>query len=207
MIIGGYLPCSLCDFPGKVAAVVFTQGCNFRCPFCHNGGLLPLTPEPSACVSTSEVLTQLAGHRHVLDGVVVTGGEPCIQETLPDFLSDIRALGLAVKLDTNGSRPDMLGAVLDAGLLDYVAMDVKAPLAKYSLLTGGSVDTRKIMESMEHIAQSDVPHEFRTTVVPKLLRKEDIQEIRAMLPEGSCHRCQAFRPVHALDAALRNPEP
>lgn len=201
MKIGGLVRFSLSDFPGHVAAVVFTQGCNLRCPFCHNGGLLPrdaadLTPE-------DEVWAFLDARRARLGGVVVSGGEPTLQPDLPAFLRRVKALGLAVKLDTNGTRPDVLARILDEGLVDYVAMDMKAPLDRYADLAGVPVDVAKIRRSIDLIARSGVAHQFRTTVVPALLTDADVAAIRAALPADSPHVTQAFRADLALDPALR----
>ena len=114
MNIGGYQPCSLCDYPGHVAAVVFTQGCNFRCPFCHNAALLPLTPDAVPIISEASILQRLGARRRQLDAVVISGGEPTLQPDLESFLREVRSLALRVKLDTNGSRPDVLSELLEA---------------------------------------------------------------------------------------------
>ena len=203
MLIGGLERFSLSDFPGRSAAVVFTQGCNFRCPFCHNGGLLPLTTSDAAAIPTDEVLEFLATRRGKLDGVVVSGGEPTLQPDLADFLRSARALGFLTKLDTNGSRPETLRALLRAGLLDFVAMDLKAPLALYPRLAGVAVDVAAVAASIALIVESGVAHEFRTTVVNALLGPADVEAVRALVPTGSTWRAQAFRPEHAYDAALR----
>ena len=134
MRIGGYVPCSLGDYPGRIAAVVFTQGCNWRCPWCHNPALV--YPEQfTASLPEDDVFARLAARRARLDGVVVTGGEPTLQPDLPVFLGRVKALGFLVKLDTNGSRPRVVRELLAAGLVDFVAMDVKAPFARYDDVT------------------------------------------------------------------------
>ena len=203
MRVGGFLPFSLSDYPGKVAAVVFAQGCNFRCPFCHNVELLPRARATAELVPLTWVAHHLQRRRAQLDGVVVSGGEPTIQSSMPAFLGWLRSIGLAVKLDTNGSRPDVLEAVLDENLVDYVAMDVKAPLETYDRLAGRRVDVAAIQRSIELIATSDVPHEFRTTVVPGLHRDGDLERCRALLPAASSHRAQAFRPSPTANERLR----
>lgn len=195
MNIGGYQPVSLCDFPGRVAAVVFTQGCNFRCPFCHNAALLPMQVDPGRLIPEQEILDRLRERRGRIEAVVVSGGEPTLQPDLPVFLRAVRRMELAVKLDTNGSRPEVLRALFGAGLLDFVAMDVKAPWAKYSVLAGVPVAVERIAESVRIIAGGSAPHEFRTTAAPRLLDEEDLAAIRAMIPPGSPHRIQAFRPA------------
>ena len=201
MRIGGFVPVSLCDYPCRVAAVVFTQGCNFRCPFCHNGQLI--AQQGNAPLDEEVVLAQLAERRNRLGGVVVTGGEPTLQGDLPQFLHRLRQLGLAVKLDTNGSHPDVLHALIADRLVNYFAMDIKAPWATYDRLTGQACDTGLLRRSMRLIAASGLPHEFRTTRVEALLSAEDCGEITRQVPAGSTHKWQRFRPEHCLDNSLR----
>jgi pyruvate formate lyase activating enzyme len=204
MLIGGYQPCSLCDYPGHVAAVIFTQGCNFRCPFCHNGALLPATAPAKCLLSVDEILDCLRQRHGQLDAVVISGGEPTLHADLPDVLQRIRALDFAIKLDTNGSHPAMLRALLQARQVDYVAMDVKAPWEKYDTLTGVRAPTAALQESVRLLAQSGLPYEFRTTMVATLLSEDDLTAICTQLPPGATHRVQPFRAAHALDARLRH---
>jgi pyruvate formate lyase activating enzyme len=199
--VGGLVKTSLNDFPGRVAAVVFTQGCNLRCPFCHNGGLLP--GEASDSLDEAALWAWLARRRGVLGGLVISGGEPTLQRDLADFIRRARDLGYAIKLDTNGTRPEVLAALLAEDLLDYVAMDIKAPWPDYARLCGVDVDVARVRRSVALLAMSGVAHEFRTTVVPALMDLSDVAVIRAALPKGSRHRVQAFVPDHALDPALR----
>lgn len=190
--IAGYVPCSLLDYPGRIAAVVFTQGCNWRCPWCHNLHLV----EPARfgpVLETERVMAHLATRRGKLDGVVVTGGEPTLHGGLEVFLACVHALGFLVKLDTNGSRPAVLRRLLEAGLLDYVAMDVKAPLERYDVFAGVPVDTAAIAESMRLIAVSGVEHEFRTTVVPHLHTEADLAGVRALVARAPRHTLQTWR--------------
>ena len=203
MKFGGFQPLTLSDYPGITAAIAFTQGCNFRCPFCHNGALIPPMAAESCLLPESEILNHLRKRRGKLEGLVVTGGEPTIQPALPGFLRRVKSLGYKIKLDTNGSRPEVLAALLEQGLLDYIAMDLKAPLEKYALLGGVSVSMRALEESIALLAWSGVTHEFRTTVVPNLLTPQDLKQIESLVPAGSFWRRQAFRPEHALDPALR----
>lgn len=203
MNLAGFVPLSLCDFPGRVAAVVFTQGCNFRCPFCHNGHLLSFDPDPATRLDENQVLGRLAERRGRLGGVVVSGGEPTLQRDLPLFLRRLKALGLAVKLDTNGSRPDVLRALLSEGLLDYIAMDIKAPWAKYAVLAGVTCDVDAIRASLELIASSEVPHQFRTTRVDPLLTAPDYRDLLLQIPHASPHVWQPFRALFSHDPALR----
>jgi len=197
---GGIVPVTLSDFPGRVAAAVFTMGCNFRCPFCHNGHLVDGGgPESDA----QEVFSFLQRRRKLLGGVVVSGGEPCLHPGLPDFCGRLRAMGFAVKLDTNGSRPAMLERLFGEGVLDYVAMDVKAPAGRMSELAGTKVDEEAVLRSVALIAASGVAHHFRTTIAAPLVANDDIAAIRAMLPPGSRHVAQPFVRGNALDPALR----
>ncbi len=200
MQIGGFEPFSLCDFPSRPAAVVFTQGCNFRCPFCHNGSLLAIK---AGSIPEGEVLDRLARRRGLLQGVVVSGGEPCLQSDLAAFCGALKALGLAVKLDTNGSRPSVLRDLLAQRLVDSVAMDVKAPPHLYATLAGVAVEWDVIRESMSILAASDVPHQFRTTVVEPFLNDEVLEEIARLLPPGDRLVRQAFRRNLARDPLLR----
>ena len=193
MRIGGYHPCSFCDFPGRLAAVVFTQGCNFRCPYCHNGTLLSPTGE---LIAEEEILRRLALRRNQIDAVVVSGGEPTLQSDLPQFLQMVRQIGLSTKLDTNGSNPAALAKLIDSGLLDYIAMDIKAPWNLYGQLAGGTVDLSQIAESIRLIASSGIAHEFRTVAVGALLNTDDMALVRAQIPGGSTYRVLPFRPEH-----------
>jgi pyruvate formate lyase activating enzyme len=192
MQIGGYVPSSLSDFPGRIAAVVFTQGCNWRCPWCHNPALVyperftPPLPE-------TDVLARLAARRGQLDGVVVTGGEPTLQADLAGFLAQVKALGFATKLDTNGSRPEVVRALLAAGLVDCVAMDLKAPWSRYTAAVGMDVDTAVLEETIALLRSSGVEHQLRTTRWPGLTT-EDERGIVA-LAAGSPHVWQEYRPA------------
>lgn len=203
MRIGGFQPLTVSDYPGCVAAIVFTQGCNFRCPFCHNGDLLQSVPDNSL-LDDNRLLELLCERKNILDGIVISGGEPTIQEDLPVFIDKCRQMDLKIKLDTNGSRPDMIRLLLTEQMLDYIAMDIKAPLSKYSLLSGIDCPIDKINESIEIIANSRVTSEFRTTFVPGLLTQNDIDSIRLVIPERSKYTMQRFIPENALDLVLRN---
>ena len=205
MNIGGFLSLSLCDFPGKVAAVVFSNGCNFRCPWCHNGHLLRGADSPDhRVIPENEILSRLSELKNRLQGVVVTGGEPTIQPDLGDFIARIKSLGLLVKLDTNGSNPDIVRDLVGKGLVDFIAMDVKAPWAKYGLLTGlAESPADKVRETMSVIVESGLPHQFRTTRVTPLLTDDDCAEIERQIPAGSPFKWQTFIPDNAFDPALR----
>jgi pyruvate formate lyase activating enzyme len=204
--IKGLEKSSLIDYPGKVSAVVFLGGCNFLCPFCHNRELvigqdrLPIIPE-------KEVLDLLTERKKWLDGVVITGGEPGIHRELPEFLKKIKGLGYPVKLDTNGTNPDMLKELIGNGQLDYVAMDVKGPLAKYDSICGMPVDTRNISESIRLIISSGIAHEFRSTVLPALHSREDVEEMARMVNGGRKFWLQQFRPRNTLDPEFMKERP
>jgi pyruvate formate lyase activating enzyme len=192
MKIGGYQKSSLTDFPGKVAAVVFTQGCGWRCPFCHNRSLVhPARFQPA--IPEEEVFDHLELRRDQLDGVVVTGGEPTLQPGLPDFLRRVRKLGYAIKLETNGGRPSVISQLLLENLVDYVAMDVKGPLSDYKRFTGCEVDTGLLELSIELIKQSNIAYEFRTTLVGGLHTPEHIDELAPLLYGVRRYAVQTYR--------------
>jgi len=203
MKIGGLVPFSLCDYPRYMAAVLFTQGCNFRCPFCHNGSLIPTKVSTNRLIPEKIVFDFLEKRRNYLDAVVMSGGEPTIQSDLTDFLHRVKALGYSIKLDTNGSRPSIIKTLLQLRLVDYIAMDIKAPFGIYDRLTGVRPPIKQIHQSIDLIASSGVDHEFRTTVVNSLLSAEDVQAIHKIVPPGCRYRLQDFHPEHVLDPALR----
>jgi pyruvate formate lyase activating enzyme len=203
----GWVRTSLIDFPDHIATILFTGGCNFRCPMCHNPDLVLRAGEMPDLLQ-KEVWAFLRRRAGLVDGVVITGGEPTIQPNLIPFLRRVRELGLAVKLDTNGYRPDVLAALLNEELLDYVAMDVKAPPDKYPLLTGrADVKPSRVAESVEILTARGLPSEFRTTVVPGLLVEEDIEKIARWLTKAKRYVLQHFRPVNTLDPALEKVTP
>ncbi len=203
LVIGGFQPFTLSDFPGRPAAIVFTQGCNFRCPFCHNGALIPMDAPADQLVAVDSVLSTLAKRIGRLGGLVITGGEPTLQEGLAGFIREVRSMGFSIKLDTNGSRPWILKRLINEGLLDFIAMDIKAPPERYSSLSGCPVDFDLIAKSINLIAKSQVEHLFRTTFVNALLNGDDIAAIRRLIPENSRYITQPFLAEHALDQGLR----
>jgi pyruvate formate lyase activating enzyme len=172
MNIAAYQPFSLSDFPGKMTAVVFTQGCNFRCSYCHNPALLPFTGSSSAAVE--EVLQFLEKRKGKLQGLVITGGEPTLQTGLIPFIKRVKELGCEVKLDTNGSRPGVLEELLKTGLINYAAMDIKAPLEKYAEVARVPIQQDRITRSIRLLMESGIAYEFRTTVAKNLLSPRDI---------------------------------
>jgi pyruvate formate lyase activating enzyme len=198
MQIRGWVKTSLIDYPGKIATVLFTSGCNFRCPYCQNSDLV-LHPESLPEIDPAEIFQLLTRRRGLIDGMVITGGEPTLQKGLDDFLRKVKELGLGVKLDTNGYRPQVLRELLGQGLLDYVAMDIKTSPAKYPLAAGVPVDVRRIKESVRLILSSGIDHEFRTTVVPGIVALEDVEEIAKLIAEAGKYILQQFRPQGTLD--------
>lgn len=187
MEIHGFQKTTLLDYPEHVAATVFTGGCNFRCPFCHNGSLV-LHPKGQPLISEEEVLSYLKKRLGVLEGVCVTGGEPTLQKGLAEFLGKLKGLGYLVKLDTNGSNPQVLEELMKAGLLDYVAMDVKASWDHYEAAVGiKGFDPSPVRASIGLLKACDISYEFRTTVVKGIHTLEEFEEIGRML-EG----CQAY---------------
>ncbi len=207
MKIIGFIKTSLLDWDGHVVASLYLPGCNFRCPFCHNKDVV-LDPGSFDEVSFSEVEEFVRSNAEFLDGVVVTGGEPTVHKDLPDLLRKIKGLGMKVKLDTNGTDPDMLRDLIEAGLVDYVAMDLKAPLnEKYDDLAGVSVDLGRIKRSIELLETSGVEHEFRTTVVPILLSAQDVEAMAAYIGGTKKFALQQFRPERTLDPNLSAVKP
>lgn len=176
MKLCGFQKTTLLDYPGHLAAVVFTGGCNFRCPFCHNRELLPTDVDAAFC--PEEILHTLKKRTGILEGVCITGGEPLLQPDLREFIRSIRALGLKIKLDTNGSRPEKLKQLCAENLIDYVAMDIKNGPSHYGVTAGClSIDLTPIRESVALLKAWDKPYEFRTTVVRELHQKADFEEI------------------------------
>lgn len=177
MQIHGFNKTTLLDYPEHIAATVFTGGCNFRCPFCHNGELV-LDPGAQPFITEEKVLSYLKKRRGILQGVCVTGGEPTLQKDLMEFLRKIRELGYPVKLDTNGYLPGVLWDLLQSGLVDYVAMDLKASRENYGAAVGlKTMDLSRIEESIGILKSSGIPYEFRTTVVKGIHRVEEFEDI------------------------------
>lgn len=203
MNICGVQGVSLIDYPGRVASVLFLGGCNFRCPFCHNADLV-LRPDALPHLAELDVIASLSRRRSLVDGVVVSGGEPLMHgDELPALLARLRAAGFAVKLDTNGYEVDALRDVLGSGLVDYVAMDVKTSLARYEQAAGRPIEQERIVSAVDAIKSSGVAHEFRTTCVPGIVERDDVVTIAAMLGPGERYYLQQFRPGDkVLDPAL-----
>ena len=192
MNIQGFQKLTLLDYPDHMACTVFTGGCNMRCPFCHNASLV-LRPGENPAFFEEEIYAFLKKRQGVLDGVAITGGEPLLQHGLEEFILRVRELGFAVKLDTNGSYPDRLAALIDKGLLDYIAMDIKNSREKYALTVGvPHFDIAPIEESVALLRSSGVPFEFRTTVVRELHSALDIEDMGVWLAGDHLHYLQGF---------------
>jgi len=197
---------SLIDYPGKLCATLFTAGCNFRCPYCYNVDIV-LHHEHLPIISEREVLDLLDRRRGFLDGLCVGGGEPTLHRLLPIFLSKVKALGILVKLDTNGSKPRMLRKLIERGFVDYVAMDVKAPLQRYPEVVRFKVDINVVKQSIRLLKKNGVDYEFRTTVVPGLLDGDDIEEIAQTLTGTKRYVLQQFKPRKTLCPEIAEVEP
>ena len=207
MRIAGYQPVSLLDFPGRVAAIVFTQGCPLRCGFCHNPELLAARGTEE--IPAADVLERIGARRAFLDGVTVTGGEPTVQTDLPEFLAALKALGLETKLDTNGVNPRMVERVVRAGLVDFVAMDVKHVWARYPEAAGRGTPSiaGNVRETMRFLQGSGIEREFRTTVCPGIHGVDDLMNIASELVPGDRYALQAVRYGATLDPDLERGAP
>ena len=199
--IGGIQKTTLVDFPQKIAAIVFTQGCNFRCGYCHNPELLSQNNLQSK-YNPQEFLDFLKSRTGKLDGVVITGGEPTLQVNLYNFIREVKQLGFLVKLDTNGTNPEILQKLINDKLLDYIAMDIKAPLDKYSLITGVNTDCEKLKKSIVLVMKSGVDYEFRTTVIKSQLLPDDFNKIGQLINGAKRYYLQKFVPSKIFDEKL-----
>ena len=198
-MIKGWVKTTLIDFPGQIASILFLGGCNLRCPMCHNADLV-LRPGTIEDIPLDDILAYLRQNKGKITGVVASGGEPCVNSGLIPLLSKFKEMGFAVKLDTNGFYPDILGEILAQHLIDYAAIDIKAPPEKYALLCGlPSVDMDRFKQSLKLLIESKIDHEFRTTIVPNLINQEDVAAIARWLPHQSHYILQQFRPQGCLD--------
>jgi pyruvate formate lyase activating enzyme len=203
MVIGGYQKLTLIDYPGKLASTVFTVGCSFRCPFCHNPELVLDSGPSGKNILEKDFFDFLKKRQNKLEGVCITGGEPTIQKDIVEFVKKIKNLGFLVKLDTNGTRPDVLKKLFDLKLLDFVAMDIKNQLKKYDQTTGVIGDKERIKISVELIKNSQLPYEFRTTVVPGLHQEKDFEEIARWIGGAKKYYLQEYREIKILNPKLR----
>ena len=204
MTFSGFFKSDLVNYPGYVASTVFTCGCNFRCPYCHNPEFVIMGSDETYFGETyteEEILAHLQKRKGFLDALVVSGGEPTLHKDLAPFMRKVKAMGLKIKLDTNGSRPEVIRNLIEDGLLDYVAMDLKAPLDKYRLV--GFDDTQAIEESMKLLRDSGIDHEFRTTCPRIFLQESDFTQM-ADLVGTSPWILQTFNPAKTLDPAYNH---
>ncbi|MFA5035057.1 MAG: anaerobic ribonucleoside-triphosphate reductase activating protein [Candidatus Margulisiibacteriota bacterium] len=209
LVIKGFLDTSFLDWDGKIVAVVFLPYCNFRCPFCHNGGLVT-QPEKYETIPIAKVFTFLREHADFIDGVCITGGEPAlhVNQGLVEFIEELKKMHLLVKLDTNGTDPELIKRLLDRKQVDFIAMDVKGPLdERYYKLCGVETDLAKIKRSIALIINSGIENEFRTTVVPNLLYLNDIEDLARGIKGAKRLMLQQFDPRNTLDPALAAYEP
>lgn len=205
MLIAGFQRLTLIDYPGKLATTVFTFGCNFRCPFCHNPELVinRIMHIPERDYMEKEFFKFLKTRKGKIEGVCITGGEPIIQPDLIEFIKKIKKLGFFVKLDTNGARPDILKKIIDQKLVDFVAMDIKNQLKKYGKTAGAKIDQERIKLSVDLIRNSGLPYEFRTTVVPGIHEEKDFDEIAKWLSGAQSYFLQEYREGKILDPKLK----
>jgi pyruvate formate lyase activating enzyme len=202
MIVGALQRFSLIEYPGKICAIIFTQGCNFRCPYCYNRDLVDeeYFRDP---IDVDTIFSFLEKRINKLDAVTVTGGEPTLQQDIIPFIERIKNMNYPVKIDSNGSCPEVLDSLLHLKLVDFIAMDVKGPLAKYPLICGTKINPEKIRRSIDLIMASGINYEFRTTLVRPLLTKDDLLEIGRLIPNAECYALQKFNPSETLDPQFR----
>lgn len=205
MKFGGFQKSSLIEYPEKISAVVFTLGCNFRCPFCQNYRLVLPEYFPKSLIDESEILSYLSKKKQLLDAVSITGGEPTLHgENLISFMENLKKMGYLVQLETNGSNPDFVKKVIDLNLVDYLAMDIKAPLRKYPVVTGiKNLDTRPISKTISLIMNSGIDYEFRTTLHP-LLEIDDFKEMAHLISGAKIYYLQKYEDSDVLDPSIRN---
>jgi len=208
MKIGGLQKLTLVDYPGKVAATVFLIGCNFKCPFCQNPELVdPEKIKKQPKISEKEFFAFLDSKKGLIEGICITGGEPTIHADLIDFIKKIKNKGFLIKLDTNGSSPEMLEKLIRAKLLDFIALDIKSIQNSYSKAAGAKVDLEKINKSIDLIKTSGLDCEFRTTAVPGLVEKEDIEQMGEWLKGAKKFALQQFQNKKVLDKKFTKIEP
>jgi len=195
MKIGGIQKTSLLDYPDEISAIIWTIGCNFRCPYCYNKDIVLGNVKT---ISVNEVTSFLEKRKGLLDALVITGGEPFLQEDILNFCEKVKKLSYLIKIDTNGTYPKKLKNLIDKKLIDYVAMDIKAPKEKYQKLTNVKVNIKKIDESVSILRNSKIDYEFRTTFVPELLNKNDIIEIAKWLKNSKKFFLQQFKPISPM---------
>jgi len=208
MLFGGLQKTTLVDYPGKVAATVFAVGCNFRCPYCHNPELvLPELIKKQPKITEKEILDFLKKRQELLEGLCITGGEPTIQSDLIDFIKKVKDLGFLIKLDTNGSCPNILNNLIEEKLIDYVAMDIKSPKEKYKIFSEDENIIEKIDKSIEILKKDKIDYEFRTTLVSDILDEKDILAIVEWIKSAPNYYLQRFKKDKVLDEKFKNAQP
>ena len=208
MKIGGLQKLTLIDYPGKIAATVFLMGCNFRCAFCYNSQIvLPEKIKKQKPIPQKKFFDFLKKRKDLLEAVCIGGGEPTIYKDLPDFIKKIKKMGFLVKLDTNGTNPTILKYLIDKKLVDYVAMDIKAPKEKYELVCQKKVNIKNIEKSIKILKEGKVDYEFRTTIVPTLHTKEDILQIFKWISPAKKYYLQNFSPKTTINLKLESIKP
>jgi len=206
--IGGLQKLTLIDFPGRLAATVFLTGCNFRCPFCYASELvLPEKIKNQPKISEKELFQFLKERKNLIEGVVLCGGEPTTSKNLISLIKKIKKMGFFIKLDTNGSSPEILKKLIDGKLVDYIAMDIKGPKERYSEFAGIKVDIKKIQKSIDILKEGGVDFEFRSTIVPTLHKKEDVIEMAKWIRGSKRYFLQNFRPEKTIDPSFEKIKP
>jgi pyruvate formate lyase activating enzyme len=204
--IKGFIETSFIDWKGQLASVVFTGGCNFRCPYCHNSGLVT-NHHCLEDIPLDYIFLTLRKYKDWVNNIVITGGEPTIHKSLFRLLGELKSMGMAIKLDSNGSSPSTLKGLVHDGLVDYIAMDLKGPVSGYNRWCGIDVDTAKIDESLDFILEGNVDYEFRMTVVPFLHREEDVYEAAERIKHAKNFFIQEFRPMNTLNPSYCDIKP
>ena len=207
MKISGIIKTTLIDYSGHIATSIFTQGCNFKCPYCHNPDLIFKDSASKEYMALDYFWDFLENRRNFLDGVVITGGEPTLQPDLIEFMEEIKKRNFKVKLDTNGSQPEKISFLINNGLIDYIAMDIKSSIEKYSFYSDESCIGDKVIQSVNLIKQSQIDYEFRTTVVPELHDENDIKDIAKIVVGSKNFIIQNFREERTYDKNYENKLP
>lgn len=205
MKIAGLQKTSLIDYPNFIVSIIFTQGCNFNCPYCHNSSLIPRVNDEASYMPPDYLFNFLNKRKGLIDGVSITGGEPTLQADLIDLVKKIKDLDLKIKIDTNGTNPMIINKLIREELIDYIAMDIKAPLEKYPIVAGIKSNKliTKIKESITLIMKSNIDYEFRTTVVPGLIEEKDFEKIGKLIKGAKIYYIQNFRNNNTLGPTYR----